>query len=172
MNGVSSRSYQATRDGAMIQPPNVPSDQNSHYPIHIGPLSIDPRKWSPTSLIVVNSGSTARDHLANERNFLAVLKLAMTLATLGATLLIQFHFTNNPISDVERNASYPLGITFFTLSLITVIAAIAKYVKTQRLYQQRRVFVETGIGTQLVATIVGTAIAVVAIVFITIDKAN
>jgi hypothetical protein len=58
------------------------------FPSHTGAISTPPTPETcpgptPVSLVLENSGSVARDHLASERTFLAYVRTSLTMASAG-----------------------------------------------------------------------------------------
>ncbi|KAF9432630.1 hypothetical protein BGZ76_010531 [Entomortierella beljakovae] len=77
-------------------------------------------KYSP-SLTLENKGSIARDHLANERTYLAWLRTSLSLITVGVAVTQLFRLQTNDskgglisVSDMGR----PLGGSFIALGIL------------------------------------------------------
>ncbi|GAA6034889.1 hypothetical protein JCM8097_009352 [Rhodosporidiobolus ruineniae] len=97
------------------------------------------------SQLVLNEGSTARDYLARERNFLSYIKLATTLAIISASLLIRFQFGRTiemPRWEVE--AEVPLGVLFFAATLGSLIIGTYSFYTSATGYSEHRAFVYAG----------------------------
>ncbi|KAJ3571220.1 hypothetical protein NP233_g3886 [Leucocoprinus birnbaumii] len=84
------------------------------------------------SLILTNTGSVARDHLASERTFLAYVRTSLALASTGVALVQLFTIANsaeslNPAQQalVARFAT-PLGSTMIVLSLVILLSAFLR----------------------------------------------
>jgi len=81
-------------------------------------------------LTLLNSGSTARDHLASERTFLAYVRTSLALASTGVALVQLF-----TIADItSRSANAPVQLSAMTrrvqrfarpLGVTTVLLALA-----------------------------------------------
>lgn len=79
------------------------------------------------SRVFENRGSTARDHLASERTFLAYIRTSLALATTGVALVqlltladLSSRSFDTPLTDIDRKIrifARPLGIAFVLLSL-------------------------------------------------------
>ena len=71
-----------------------------------------------------NTGSLARDHLANERTFLSWIRTA--LAFIGFGLILA------ELVDVEGIRAEVLGLALITLGSIGAIASTARYLRVTR----------------------------------------
>ncbi|GAA5976767.1 hypothetical protein JCM10908_005625 [Rhodotorula pacifica] len=96
---------------------------------------------SPT---ILNEGSTARDYLARERNFLSWLKLTVSLAVISAALLVRFQFGGVVMPDWEQHAQEPLGILFFVASIGSLISSSITFYRAQSDYALHKAFVYAG----------------------------
>ncbi|KAI8081658.1 uncharacterized protein BX664DRAFT_340943 [Halteromyces radiatus] len=86
------------------------------------------RKLS-TSILLENKASVARDHLANERTFLAWLRTSLALITVGVAITQLYHLNPSPSSnDITGRA---LGGTFVALSIVFLYFANARYFHAQ-----------------------------------------
>ncbi|KAF9918031.1 hypothetical protein BX616_010556 [Lobosporangium transversale] len=93
-------------------------------------------KYSP-SLILENKGSIARDHLANERTYLAWLRSSLSLITVGVAVTQLFRLQNNSpsggpqelhtVSELGR----PLGGSFIALGLLFLWLGTSRYFHSQ-----------------------------------------
>lgn len=87
------------------------------------------RHFKP-NLVLENSGSVARDHLASERTFLAYVRTSIAIASTGVALVQLFTITDItakitgvdviPVTRSVQHFARPLGITCVVLSLITL----------------------------------------------------
>jgi len=102
-----------------------------------------------TPLIFPNKSSDARDHCANERNFLSWLRLSIYLAVVSVAILTQFHFTSEP-TWLEKKVAFPLGCLFWVLSLVSLATGLGNYLITVRKYCFDVAVVQSGWRTQLV----------------------
>jgi uncharacterized membrane protein YidH (DUF202 family) len=96
-------------------------------------------KNGPT-LVLENKGATARDHLANERTFLAYLRTSLSLLTVGIAVTQLFrmnHDTNlNHTGKIIGLSFGVLSIIFCKNNLLTLaFFSLWRYFYTQRLLQ-------------------------------------
>ncbi|KAG5350127.1 hypothetical protein C0989_012559, partial [Termitomyces sp. Mn162] len=80
--------------------------------------------FHPT-LILENSGSVARDHLASERTFLAYIRTSLLLASTGVALVQLFAVASVNVSvsttlNRIRQFARPLGATFVIFGLVVL----------------------------------------------------
>jgi len=115
--------------------------------------------------------SNARDHCANERTFLSLLRLSIYLAVVSLAILTSYHLKHQP-SNLERRISLPLGIIFFTLSLATLAAGWASYVRTVVRYARKAALVQRGALSELLFIFVGVAIVAACILFLGAEGAE
>lgn len=120
-----------------------------------------------SSLLFNNAppSSNARDHLANERTFLSLLRLSVYLAIVSLAILTSYHLKHYP-SKFERQISLPLGIIFFCLSLTSLVAGWMTYVKTIVRYARKAALVQRGPVDGLLLIFVGVAIIAACILFL------
>lgn len=106
------------------------------------------------SLILENSGSVARDHLASERTFLAYVRTSLTIASAGIGapryVIPRFIYTDGPraifhiialfqlfaLSNTTSNASIhrysrPMGATVVALGIVVLVLGVARYFSIQ-----------------------------------------
>ncbi|KAB2575020.1 hypothetical protein BFW01_g12008 [Lasiodiplodia theobromae] len=123
-------------------------------------------------LLFANNASDARDHCANERTFLSWLRLSIYMAIVSVAIVISFHLKAQP-SDLERRMALPFGIIFWLLSLACLISGLATYIQTVTRYSRRSALVQSGWKTQVVFTVVATAIVAACILFLSTNaKSN
>ncbi|KAJ1978683.1 hypothetical protein H4R34_003113 [Dimargaris verticillata] len=95
------------------------------------------------TLEVENKGSTARDHLANERTFLAWLRTSSTTITVGVAVTQLFRLgrlihpelvteANEDRQKTEAMVGKILGGAFIVLSIVTLVLGVVRYFTTQR----------------------------------------
>lgn len=75
--------------------------------------------------VVQNKESTARDHLANERTFLAWVRTALGLVGLGVLL-------ERLGADSDHTIAVAAGVGFITFGGLTLIYAVGRYVRVAR----------------------------------------
>ncbi|CDO73972.1 hypothetical protein BN946_scf185043.g21 [Trametes cinnabarina] len=89
------------------------------------------REWK-LLLMLENSGSVARDHLASERTFLAYVRTSLTLSSAGVGLVQLFSLSASTADrrDLEHFAK-PLGATMIAIGLYTLWIGVARYFLVQ-----------------------------------------
>ncbi|KAI8883472.1 hypothetical protein K501DRAFT_184478 [Backusella circina FSU 941] len=80
-----------------------------------------------TSVILENKGNTARDHLANERTFLAWFRTSLTLITLGIGIIQVYHVSNANHKRFGR----ALGLIFVMASILFLYFGNVRYFHAQ-----------------------------------------
>ncbi|KAL1927915.1 hypothetical protein VTP01DRAFT_3320 [Rhizomucor pusillus] len=88
------------------------------------------------SLLLENTASVARDHLANERTFLAWLRTSMALITVGVaavTAITQlYHLAPGDTSGIDhRRVGRSIGAIFVTFSILFLYFGNARYFHAQ-----------------------------------------
>ena len=83
------------------------------------------------SVPVQNDGNTARDHLANERTYLAWVRTAITVLTLGLAIA-KFDPTGNGVF---------IGCSFIVLSMVLFVYSKLRYDENSTAIQQGRFMV-------------------------------
>ncbi|KAH8155451.1 uncharacterized protein LAJ45_00461 [Morchella importuna] len=141
-----------------LPPVNI-DDLDPNSPIILSSPFISP-------LLFTNDASDARDHCANERNFLSWLRLSVYLCVVSIAIVISFHFKREP-TQLERSMSMPLGIIFWALSLACLFAGLANYLKTIQLYRRKTALVQSGAKTQVVLGIITVVIIATCLLFLT-----
>ncbi|CAG8521484.1 10508_t:CDS:2 [Funneliformis mosseae] len=112
---------------------------------------------SPTTLVVKNSGSTARDNCSIERTFLSWLRMSTTLVLLGMSYFLRFDIFSQPSAN-ENSYSKLLGLFLIGLGFTVLIWALCNYFQFQRLYASRYAFIENGVLSFSIAALVGATI--------------
>ncbi|KAI5801565.1 hypothetical protein DFH27DRAFT_61627 [Peziza echinospora] len=100
-------------------------------------------------LIFENTASDARDHCANERNFLSWLRLSVYLAILSIAITMSFHLQTPP-TKLEAKVALPLGLVFWALALLTLATGLGNYLGTIEKYRKKSAVVQAGWKTQTV----------------------
>ncbi|KAL8738155.1 MAG: hypothetical protein Q9181_001013 [Wetmoreana brouardii] len=143
--------------------PTSPSPSSTTHPFLLPPL-ISP-------LLFHNASSDARDHLANERTFLSWLKLSVYMSIVSVAITVSFHIKNEP-SEIEERIRLPLGLIFWVLSFACLANGLATYVKTVTYYGRRRALVQSGWKTQVVFTVVASAIIAACVLFLSVNAST
>ncbi|KAJ6504852.1 hypothetical protein C8R47DRAFT_968347 [Mycena vitilis] len=93
------------------------------------------------SLVLENSGSVARDHLASERTFLAYVRTSLVIASTGVALVQLFTISSNV--DTDNKLSFiptarrlqawarPLGATMVCFGLVVLALGTIRYFRIQ-----------------------------------------
>nr|OQO24874.1 hypothetical protein B0A51_06883 [Rachicladosporium sp. CCFEE 5018] len=116
-------------------------------------------------LLFDNNDSDCRDHCAAERTFLSWLRLATYMTIVSVAIMISFHLKHEA-SALEKRIALPFGMTFWVLSMACLFAGFGNYVKTVTRYSRRQALVQTGWGTQLIFTVVASAIIAACVLFL------
>ncbi|KAI5849218.1 hypothetical protein BZA05DRAFT_402607 [Tricharina praecox] len=119
-----------------------------------------------SALVFENTASDARDHCANERNFLSWLRLSIYMCIVSIAIILSFQLKTEP-SLVERRMALPLGLIFWALSLVCLGAGLCNYLKTIEKYSKRAAIVQSGAKTQMIFIIVSVVIVGACVIFIT-----
>jgi len=88
-------------------------------------------------LILENSGSVARDHLANERTWLAYVRTSLAVASTGVALVQLFTISakqSPPDSDTVTRIQHfarPLGATTVILGFMVLVLGTTRYFRIQ-----------------------------------------
>ncbi|KAF2189497.1 hypothetical protein K469DRAFT_700701 [Zopfia rhizophila CBS 207.26] len=122
-------------------------------------------------LLFDNNASDARDHAANERTFLSWLRLAVYMAIVSVAIVMSFHIKSKP-SDIEKKIALPFGIIFWLLSVACLVSGLANYIKTVTRYSKRAALVQAGWKTQVVFTVVATAIVAACVLFLSMNATS
>ena len=125
------------------------------------------------SVVILNEGSTARDFLAKERNFLSWVKLSITLWTISSALVLRFHFEPRqttpafelaaglPVSRLGDAASKKLqflksslcsqlAALFFIAAVASLVTGTVGYYSDSSALRERVGFISIGRWTNLV----------------------
>lgn len=92
--------------------------------------------WSPV-LVLENSGSVARDHLASERTWLAYIRTSLAVSSSGVALVQLFTIAANRSSDSSGLSAHiqtfarPLGATMVLIGLGVCLLGLYRYFTIQ-----------------------------------------
>ncbi|KAG8360972.1 hypothetical protein FVEN_g1780 [Fusarium venenatum] len=120
-------------------------------------------------LLVENESSDARDHCANERTFLSYLRLSVYMAIVSVAITLSFHLKNEA-SPLELRMAKPLGTIFWALSVMTLVAGMANYIRTVNKYSKRAAIVQIGWKTHAVFSLTAVSIIGTCIILLVIAK--
>ncbi|KAF8425713.1 hypothetical protein EV426DRAFT_596264 [Tirmania nivea] len=137
--------------------PVLVSELDEHCPIFTAPF-ISP-------LVFENAASDARDHCANERNFLSWLRLSIYLAIIAMAIVLSFQL-RTPASAHERRLALPLGLIFWIMAVLCLFTGLGNYLKTVERYRVKRALVQSGYKTQIIIAIVSFTIIATCVFFI------
>ncbi|KAK9685906.1 hypothetical protein K7432_015325 [Basidiobolus ranarum] len=98
------------------------------------------------SLLLENKGSVARDHLANERTFLAWIRTSLSLITVGVAIAQLFRLpTKESGGNSHHNAGIPIGAAFIAFGICFTIFALIRYFHAQSLMTEGKFPASRGI---------------------------
>lgn len=83
-----------------------------------------------------NTQSVARDHLANERTFLAWLRTSLTFASVGVALTQLFRLTEPSGDHFTHRASIIMGCLFIGTGILILVIGTSRYFHVQHVLQQ------------------------------------
>ncbi|OBZ82322.1 hypothetical protein A0J61_09630, partial [Choanephora cucurbitarum] len=95
------------------------------------------------SITLENKGNTARDHLANERTYLAWFRTSLTLVTLGIGIVQVYH---TPTAS-HKKLGKALGLVFMMASILFLYFGNVRYFHAQHALQHGNFPASRGIIT-------------------------
>lgn len=133
------------------------SNENTNY------RSINPTVKKPfslsTSLYLENTLAVARDHLANERTFLAWVRTS--LSTISAGIAVTQLFRLDPSSHVGR----PLGMLFILIGILYMALGSIRYFHTQSAMTRKQFPASQSTVIIATFTLLSALLAVLAFIF-------
>ncbi|KDR77537.1 hypothetical protein GALMADRAFT_138631 [Galerina marginata CBS 339.88] len=127
------------------------------------------KKYSP-QLVLENSGSVARDHLASERTFLAYVRTSLALAGMGVAIVQLFTIadltsrgTGTPLSEASRRLqkfARPLGVTAVVLALVVLGIAVYRYFLVQYALPEQK-FPVARLSVVFISFVLGVVVTVI-----------
>ncbi|RGB23313.1 hypothetical protein C1646_822171 [Rhizophagus diaphanus] len=121
----------------------------------------------PTTLVVKNDGSTARDNCSIERNFLSWLRLSVALGFIGISYYFRLDIILPALPSENEKDQYSysifLGPFFICLGIFVLIWALFNYFHFQKMLAERYIAVQHETIHFSVAALVGLAISMACI---------
>ncbi|GMM53160.1 hypothetical protein DASB73_041230 [Starmerella bacillaris] len=90
------------------------------------------------NLVLDNTQSVARDHLANERTFLAWLRTSLTFASAGVALTQLFRIQSLEHDGFAHTTSAVVGSLFIAAGICVLIMGTFRYFHVQEVLQHGR----------------------------------
>ncbi|KAF8334689.1 uncharacterized protein EI90DRAFT_3049860 [Cantharellus anzutake] len=142
-----------------------PLSEGSQAPAHEGVQALWLNKLDPSKTLE-NSGSVARDHLANERTWLAYLRTSLALASAGVALVQLFTISAKTSNDnnsqdgshLQRFAR-PLGAATVCIGIIVLGIGAQRYFRVQHALTKGR-FPPARISMGIISSLLVTTVAV------------
>ncbi|KAI0117770.1 hypothetical protein GGR51DRAFT_555053 [Nemania sp. FL0031] len=119
-------------------------------------------------LLFDNETSDARDHCANERTFLATLKLSVYMSVVAVAIAVSFHLRAPPTA-LEQRIAKPLGLIFWLLSVACLIVGLGNYIKTVNKYSRKVAIVQSGWRTQFTMAFIAFSIFATCVALLVVD---
>jgi len=116
-------------DAASEPSPSAASPHHGHGPLWFQGL----KDWSP-SLVLENTGSVARDHLASERTWLAYIRTSLAISSAGVALVQLFTIaasrsptTGDRLGATIQKWARPIGATSVLIGLGVCLLGFVRY---------------------------------------------
>ncbi|KAJ9647766.1 hypothetical protein H2201_005471 [Coniosporium apollinis] len=93
------------------------------------------------------------------------------MAVVAVAIMISFHLKHEP-SPIELKLALPFGIIFWFLALACLINGFANYLKTVTHYSRRAALVQSGWKTQVIFTVVATAIVAACVLLLSTNASS
>ncbi|KAI1127361.1 hypothetical protein F5Y10DRAFT_194461 [Nemania abortiva] len=119
-------------------------------------------------LLFDNENSDARDHCANERTFLATLKLSVYMSVVAVAIAVSFNLRAPPTA-LEQRIAKPLGLIFWLLSVACLVVGLGNYIKTVNKYSRRVAIVQSGWRTQFTMAFIAFSIFATCVALLVVD---
>jgi uncharacterized membrane protein YidH (DUF202 family) len=101
--------------------------------------------------------------------FLSYLRLSVYMAIVSVAITLSFHLKNEA-SPLELRMAKPLGTIFWALSVMTLVAGMANYIRTVNKYSKRAAIVQIGWKTHAVFSLTAVSIIGTCIILLVIAK--
>ncbi|KIK61718.1 hypothetical protein GYMLUDRAFT_243401 [Collybiopsis luxurians FD-317 M1] len=123
-----------------------------------------------TSLVVQNTGSTARDFCFLERNALSHLKLALLFSVLSSSLILHVRLVPDAGENSKGSSvNLPLASLEFAAAILAILGGLYEYLNGFRDLMHTRAFL-AGTKSHLAIMVVIVAIILVTCVILLADK--
>ncbi|PIS49380.1 hypothetical protein CJI97_005555 [Candidozyma auris] len=124
------------------------------------------KKTAPLgSEVIANKGAVARDHMANERTFLAWLRTSLSLTTIGIGIVQLFKLQLKGEYEEMTKFGKPIGAGFFLLGISVLLFGCYRFFNVQALLLQDKYPISYFSVSSLVASVFVLVFATVVVVF-------
>ncbi|ORY73683.1 hypothetical protein BCR37DRAFT_230794 [Protomyces lactucae-debilis] len=161
----------ATNEFSPLLQSNAPSCDESIHRVRYKPLSWIVSIWHDyLSVELQNTQSVARDHLANERTFLAWLRTSLSFASAGVavTQFLRLDTSKNASEDAQkqlqqlRRIGKPAGASLIAIAMLVILGGASRYFTVQQALRRDRF----PVSRLLVASLAGSAILFLVLSFV------